>query len=379
MGSSVPRMSRTMPEPPCTNRATLESLFASGGIDLVRGPIFDTPPEPLPPDFDFDKVEGMMLGLVVGESLGTPTEGWLPRKRRVVHGEIRDYLPNKYGFAPAGLASDDLQLAFRTLERMLEDDGFNPERLAKDFSHHHVFGRGMTVRRFISNYRSGLPWYQSGPKSARNGALVRIAPMLIPHVRTATAELWVDTALSAMITHNDAGSTASCLALVSVLWKLLGMRSPPRAAWWPEAFVSVMKQVEGSTRYRVRGGKFFGYEGPLWRFVEEKVTEAYRAGLSTLDACDQWRSGAYLLETLPSVVYVLMARGDDPEEAIVRAVNDTRDNDTIAAIVGACMGALYGRQGLPARWIEHLPSQTAEHEARHIFALLEAARRRWYK
>ena len=37
------------------------------------------------------------------------------------------------------------------------------------------------------------------------------------------------------------------------------------------------------------------------------------------------------------------------EEAIVRAVNDTRDNDTIAAIVGAAVGALHGKSALPDR------------------------------
>ena len=49
-------------------------------------------------------------------------------------------------------------------------------------------------------------------------------------------------------------------------------------------------------------------------------------------ACDSWYSGAYLLETVPSVLYILERHGHDPEEAIVRAVNDTKDNDTVAAI-----------------------------------------------
>jgi len=38
--------------------------------------------------------------------------------------------------------------------------------------------------------------------------------------------------------------------------------------------------------------------------------------------------GAFLLETVPSVIYILMRHGNDPEESIVRAVNDTKDNDT---------------------------------------------------
>ena len=57
-----------------------------------------------------------------------------------------------------------------------------------------MFGRGITVRRFISNYHAGLPWYQCGPKSARNGAMVRIAPVLVPHLRTGSVDLWVDAA-----------------------------------------------------------------------------------------------------------------------------------------------------------------------------------------
>jgi ADP-ribosylglycohydrolase len=46
---------------------------------------------------------------------------------------------------------------------------------------------------------------------------------------------------------------------------------------------------------------------------------------------------------VPSVLHILAMHGDDAEEAIVRAVNDTRDNDTTAAIVGAAVGALHGR------------------------------------
>jgi ADP-ribosylglycohydrolase len=56
-----------------------------------------------------------------------------------------------------------------------------------------------------------------------------------------------------------------------------------------------------------------------------------------LDACNRWHSGAYLLETIPSALYILMNYTHDLEEAIVRAVNDTYDNDTIAAIVGAAV------------------------------------------
>ena len=82
-----------------------------------------------------------------------------------------------------------------------------------------------------------------------------------------------------------------------------------------------------------------------------------------------------LLETVPSALYILMCHGDDPQEAIVRAVNDTWDNDTVAAIVGAAVGALHGRNQLPARWVNQLLGRTTDRDDGWVSALLEQARR----
>jgi ADP-ribosylglycohydrolase len=49
---------------------------------------------------------------------------------------------------------------------------------------------------------------------------------------------------------------------------------------------------------------------------------------------------------MPSVIYLLMRHGHEPKEAIVRAVNDTKDNHTVASIVGAAVGALHGHRNL---------------------------------
>ncbi|RMF91990.1 MAG: ADP-ribosylglycohydrolase [Nitrospinota bacterium] len=362
-----------------SNSTTLDYLFDTAQIQLRRGPLFDKPPDPMPGDLDFDRVAGMMLGLAIGDALGNTTEGMLPQKRRQVYGEVRDYLPNPYARnAAVGLPSDDTQLAFWTLEQMIVDRGFNPERVAARFAQGRVFGIGSTVQRFLYNYQAGRPWYRCGPRSAGNGALMRIAPMLIPHLPSGTTALWVDTALSAMMTHNDSGSIAACLAFIAMLWHLLSMSRPPEPYWWIETYVSVARELELDEHYRPRGGIFQEeYEGPIWRFVEEKVPAAYRRGLSVVEACQEWLSGAFLLETVPSVLFILMRHGEDPEEAMVRAVNDTVDNDTIGAIVGAAMGALHGKAGIPERWRTHLVGRTSEGDDGKVFALLEEARAIW--
>src|SRR5262249_52108449 len=91
--------------------------------------------------------------------------------------------------------------------------------------------------------------------------------------------------------------------------------------------------------------------------------------------CNRWHSGAYLLETVPSVLLILARHGDDPEEAIVRAVNDTRDNDTIAAIVGAAMGALHGESNLPLRWRDGLLGRTSADDDGHVQKLVAELQR----
>jgi ADP-ribosylglycohydrolase len=73
-----------------------------------------------------------------------------------------------------------------------------------------------------------------------------------------------------------------------------------------------------------------------------------------------------------------MRHGHDPEEAIVRAVNDTRDNDTVAAIVGAAVGALHGADALPRRWREGLLGRTRFDDDGHVFELIEEARRAFW-
>ncbi len=362
------------------NGAVLAELFASGGIELRRSELFETEPAPVPTDFAFaDRVGGMMLGLAVGDALGRPTEGRVPARRRALHGEIRDYVIGRRAKEAIGLPSDDTQMAFWCLEQLNEDRAFVPRRLAKRYSTGTIFGMGQTVSAFRRNVKKKrLPWTQCGPGSAGNGALMRIAPMLIPYVREPSVGLWSDTALSAMMTHNDSASNAACVAFVAMLWELLAMGSAPESGWWLERYVELARELETGTDYAPRGGAYTDYSGMLWPFVQERVGDALAREVPTVEACNRWYSGAYLMETMPCVILILCRYGHDPAEAILRAVNDTKDNDTIAAIVGAAMGALHGRGALPKSWIDNLTGRTREDDDGRVFEILSEAERVWW-
>jgi hypothetical protein len=191
------------------NSDRLRMMFQDKAIRLERGAIFDLSLAPKGPDFDFDRVEGMLLGAAIGDALGNTSESKLPLVRRRLHGEIRDYLiRDRAGYAK-GYPSDDTQLTFWTLEQLLEDEGsFVPERLARKFANS---GR-ITHRATIRSSRS-VKMGAMAPKrahSAGNGALMRIAPMLDPHLRHGGTTSGPH-GPHGMMTHND--------------------HRPPRPAW----------------------------------------------------------------------------------------------------------------------------------------------------
>jgi ADP-ribosyl-[dinitrogen reductase] hydrolase len=361
------------------NSSLLGQHIDQGKIALKPAPLLNRAPSPLPKDWDFEHIEGMLLGLAIGDALGNTTESQLPATRRQSHGEIRDYLPNQYANGhPVGVPSDDSQMAFWTLEQLLEDRRLVPDHLAHKFTQQKIFGIGNTVKAFLHSYIDhGYSWEQSGQPSAGNGALMRIAPVLIPHLCKPSAAIWADAVLAGMITHNDQASNTCCVAFTKILWECLCLKEPPEPTWWVDMFTATASKVEGNTSYSSRNPTL-PYKGPLWQFIKREVNQALREKWSILEACDRWYSGANLLETMSCVLYILGRYGDNAEEAIIRAVNDTKDNDTIASIVGAAVGALHGRKGLPARWISGLLGRTAENDDWHIFELIESAKQTFW-
>lgn len=362
------------------NSNELEWLLNQGVIRLQNSPIlFQTPPQ-LPPNIGFNKVEGMLLGAAIGDSLGATSEGLSADKRFKMHGEIRYYMPGKRSNnKPIGVPTDDTQLTFWTLKQLIQDDGLIADNLAKRFCKHHITGIGSTVRGFIHNYKDlHKAWYESGHDSLGNGSLMRISPVVVPYLKYPHQSMYADAAIDTMITHNSYANNATCIAFVNILWHLLAMTHAPDPSWWVKTYCTVAKELEGNTNYSPGKNSQYTYNGSLWKYTEMVVGDAINRGLSVKEACKKWGSHASLFETVPSVLYILTVHANSSEEAIVRAVNDTGDNDTIGAIVGAAVGALHGLAGLPHRWIEGLTGRTRFDDDGQVFKLILLAKERFW-
>lgn len=214
-----------------------------------------------------DRVRGMLLGLAIGDSLGNTTEGWLPAHRRLRFGEIRNYLPNPHaGMQSAGVPSDDTQLAFWTLEHILDRKHVQPEELARLFASRQIYGIGKSTAVFVRDIQAGKSWLRASQRTAGNGALTRAATVVAAHLWRRPQTIWSEVALSTAITHNDPTAIGANIALASMLIQLLQLDRAPDKNWWVGEFVRIASAIEGETRLRPRAGPLEGaYEGPVRR------------------------------------------------------------------------------------------------------------------
>lgn len=343
-------------------RRKLEDMLDAGRIHLETLPTQLQRPHrceigPLPAN----RVKGILLGVAIGDALGNTSESMRSSDRWASYGEIRDYLPNPHAQgARIGLPSDDTQLTVWTLESLLEIGEPDLDELASSYRQHRIFGIGRTMRSFFTaldqQQGNGEAW-DARQHSAGNGALMRVPGAFLPHAWTVDAGTLDTVALSSALTHDHASSTAACVAFARMLAEILWSGpSVPSGYFW-ETFVETARPLEGSQRLpsRVPGDD---YCGPIWKLVEDRVPQALQSGASVAQACNGWYSGAFLLETVPSVLFLLERYRDDPEEAMIRAVMDTWDNDTVAAIVGSIMGAMHGEDAFPVRWRKNLTGRT---------------------
>lgn len=322
-----------------------EGLCEGEAAVVQRGAaIFSEQPEPLGPDA-WDRVEAMLLGVAIGDALGAPSEALLPAARRLMLSSTQQQQQQQQDvrdFA-GSFPTDDTQLTFWALDQRIDDD--DPAKLCARLAQP-TTGGGATTAAFAEKLAAGTHWSRCGAHGCSNGALMRVTPALLPALRDPSPQLWRDAATLGALTHRSSGSVAACVAFVRVLWALLART---KLSGFVDTFCAVAEQLE-TEQYAPRGGAFAG-EGPstIAAFVRRHVPAALAQGdrISCEEACNSWQSGAFLLETVPSVLYILERYSETPEEAVVRAATDTKDNDTIASIVAAAMGAMHGRAAFP--------------------------------
>ncbi len=354
----------------------LRQLWSRGEIALPRAAIFDEAPRaPSLTELQTgQRIEGMLLGIAVGDSLGHSTEWQFdPETRHQQFGTIVSHVPDRDG--RLGRISDDTQMSLWTVERLLARGHFDFDDLTSCFVNRRdqIVGRGknttVALQRHAQRLRHATPtfadWLGDVQEGRGNGGLMRLAPLVLPHLRRPSTVLWSDAALATFITHGHPIALAASVGFIDLLWEVLRMPTgiAPEPLWWIDRYVQTTRQIDIDPIPQLLSTDgvpkwIADFQGTLCDFIDGPVREAFQKGVPLRDACslNGFGSRADCVQTVPACLYVLMCHADSFESAIIAAVNDTKDNDTVAAIIGALLGALHGRQAIRPKWVDGIAS-----------------------
>ena len=288
------------------------------------------------------KIDGLILGSLVGDALGVPVE-FAPRvvleKEPVV--DMRGFGVHNQ---PKGTWSDDGSLLLCSLETLIEDQP--PVEALKRFTkwlnegywsaHGTAFDIGNTTAEAIENFmQHGVPSAPSGHFSNGNGALMRISPLalFVDRKRMKPEELYELCREWSALTHGHEVSAFCCTFYVMMVSMLLDGVS------LHDSYVFTCHMAKNFMPKSVN-------LGPV--------------GIDRLVSCDihnlredQIRSGGYCVDTLEAAIWCAL-RCDSYSSGVLKAVNLGSDSDTTGTVCGGLLGAHYGRSAIPSEWINSL-------------------------
>ena len=296
-----------------------------------------TVPTPLGP-VDPDRARGALIGLAVGDALGTTLEFQAPGTFE----EIDDMVGGgPFGLEP-GQWTDDTSMALCLAESLVESGGFDPrdqmERYVRWWREGHwsstgrCFDIGNATRAALARFeRTGEPYAGStDPNTAGNGSLMRLAPVAIAYAHD-PAEAVRLAGDSSRTTHGAREAIDACRYFASLL--VGAMRGVP-------------KEELLSPRYAVVPGLWD--DEPLTATIEEVASGSFKE-----KEPPEIVGTGHVTRTLEAALWAFH-RTDDFRTGALKVVNLGNDADTTGAVYGQIAGAAYGESAIPTTWRERL-------------------------
>ncbi|MEJ6010475.1 ADP-ribosylglycohydrolase family protein [Novosphingobium aquae] len=276
-----------------------------------------------------DRAVGALLGLAVGDALGTTLEF----KGRDTYPPLTDIVGGGPFSLKPGQWTDDTAMALALAESLAHCDPFSPT----DLMHRFVawrregeysctgscFDIGVTTSAALGRFeRTGDPFAGSiDPQTAGNGSLMRLAPVAIRY--------WRDHSILRQVAIDQSRTTHGAPEAVSACAAYAGM---------------LADAIAGVPREGVLSQQSDGYAGSVAKVVRGSWRGKARTSV---------RSGGYVVESLEAALWAI-GRTSDFRGAVLTAANLGDDADTTAAIAGQLAGALYGADAIPREWLEKL-------------------------
>jgi len=284
---------------------------------------------------NLDRYRGCLLGLAVGDAIGTTVE-FQPRGS---FAPVSDMTGGGVFHLQPGQWTDDTSMALCLATSLVEKNGFDTldqmQRYLRWYDEGYLsstgkfFDIGSATRQALERFRAtGKPLSGSKhPSSAGNGSLMRLAPVVMFYApNLARAKTYAGK--SSSTTHAAEECVQACKLFAGMLVSALGGRDKESILFQndlsgkePEKIMAIARgEYREKTAQHIRGNGYVidALEAALWCF---------------------WKTNSFA-------------------EAVLAAANLGDDADTTAAICGQLAGAYYGLSGIPDTWLEKLALRT---------------------
>lgn len=301
-----------------------------------------------------DRYRGSLLGLAVGDAVGTTLEFKPPG----TFTPIKDMVGGGPFQLKPGEWTDDTSMALCLAETLIEKQGFDPvhqlQKYLQWYRQGHLsstgrcFDIGGTVQQALRRFEdTGEPFCGSiDPLSAGNGSIMRLAP--VPLFYAADFEDAIAKAKdSSRTTHGAATAVDACRYLAALI---VG------------AINGISKEELLESRYSSISN--YWENNPLVEEIDEIATGSFKHRQPP-----EIKGTGYVVKSLEAALWAFYHSNSFAEGCLL-AVNLGDDADTTGAVYGQLAGAFYGEEGIPKSWREKL----AKHDlivsmAEQIFAL----------
>lgn len=285
-----------------------------------------------------DRFRGCLVGLAVGDAVGTTAEFCPPGSFEPVVDMVGG---GRFNLLP-GQWTDDTSMALCLAESLVECQGFDPvdqmQRYVSWRSQGHLssngrfFDIGRTVSQALDLFeRTGEPFSgTTDPYSAGNGSLMRLAPVPMFYARQPLQAIQ-KSAESSRTTHGSPAAVDACRYMGALICGALAGAS---------------KDALLSSRYT--SVPDYWKQFPLVGEIDEIACGSFKSRQPP-----EIKGTAYVVKSLEAALWAFF-RSDSFRAGCLLAVNLGDDADTTAAIYGQLAGAFYGLEGIPVSWSEKI-------------------------
>lgn len=299
-----------------------------------------------------DSYRGALVGLAVGDALGATTDELSRDQVKQKYGVHRELVGGGRLKFKAGEVSDDGSLVVAVAQSLVEKPEVDLRDIARRLTEHHAKqgggrGAGPTTVAVLSALKpkakdifsaARKAAQQNTSDTAGSGSIARVTPVGMLR-RVLFRELVSDTISVCRLTHHDQRCVDAAIAFNFGVSYLTSGKDPSKLLFKTWRF---LMDARTSKDYRDTVGE----EAPSEDMVKA-LKQVNEIGYADLDPT------GLAIQTVQAA-YWLLLNAIDFEEGLVRAVNLGGDAGTMGAVAGALLGARFGEQAIPERWLASL-------------------------